>query len=295
MMKVFVKDNFRLALLVLLDKICFLIPDKSYLQWRYYLSFSRKLDLKNPRTFSEKLQWLKLYNRRMEYTRMVDKVEAKKYVSELLGEKYVIPTLGVWDDPDDINFDALPEQFVLKCNHNSGLGMCVCRDKSRLNISKVKDKLRKGLKQNYYLHGREWPYKNVPRKILAEKFMVDGVSENLTDYKFFCFDGEPFMMYVSKDNAEHTTTDFFDMEYNRLPIRMKDPNSDCPPEKPEEFEQMCALSKVLSKGIPHLRVDFYCINHQIYVGEMTFYHNSGFGPINPEEWNLKLGSLIKIE
>ena len=372
--------------IILLSKFSFLIPDKPYLQLMYWLNMGKKLDLKNPKTFNEKLQWLKLYNHNPAYTVMVDKVKAKEYVAKLIGEEHIIPTLGVWDDPDDIDFDALPNQFVLKCNHNSGTGMCICRDKSKLDIEKVKAELRKGLKENYFMRWREWPYKNVPRKILAEKFMVDTeqnketitkgkleelndykifcfngepkvlfvasdrankvcfdyydmdlkhldlkqggdnyhgevklpkhfeemkeLSERytitlnmekkkeevteLTDYKWFCFNGEPFMMYVSHDNAEHATTDFFDMNYNRLPLRMKDPNSDNPPAKPKEFEEMREYAKVLSRHIPFLRVDFYVISHKVYFGELTFFHNAGFCKVKPDKWNIKLGKLVKL-
>lgn len=280
------------------------MDDKTYLKLVYRGHFGKKLNLDNPITFNEKLQWLKLYNRKPEYTIMVDKVKAKEYVANIIGEEHIIPTLGVWDDPDDIDFDKLPDQFVLKCNHNSGIGLCICKDKSKLDIEKVKEGLRKGLKEDFYLMGREWPYKNVPRKILAEKYMVDSEYDKkaiekkecvLTDYKFFCFGGEPFMMYVSQDHAEHATTDFFDMDYKLLPIRMRDPNSENPPACPKEFEEMKQYARMLSKNIPHLRVDFYVINHQVYFGELTFYHNAGFSLVKPHEWNVKLGNLIKLK
>lgn len=280
------------------------MDDKTFLKLRYRASFGKKLNLEHPVTFNEKLQWLKLYNRMPEYTIMVDKVKAKDYVAKLIGAEHIIPTLGVWDSPDEIDFDSLPNQFVLKCNHNSGLGMCICRDKSTLDISEVKKALWKGLKEDYYLQGREWPYKNVPRKILAEKYMVDSEYDKkaigkedlqeLTDYKFFCFGGEPFMMYVSHDHAEHATTDFFDMNYKLLPIRMKDPNSENPPAYPKEFEEMKQYARMLSKNIPHLRVDFYVINHHVYFGEMTFFHNAAFSPVKPASWEIKLGNMINL-
>ena len=218
-----------LSKLGLFDKM----PDERYLKLKYKNVFGRDLDLENPKTFNEKLQWLKLYNRKPEYTMMVDKYKVREYIAQTLREEYLIPLLGVWDDPDEIDFDALPDQFVLKCNHNSGLGMCICKDKSKLDIPKVKAELRKGLKQDYYLMGREWPYKDVPRKIIAEKYMVDDSNcGELTDYKFFCFNGVPKFMYISNDNSENATTDFFDMEFNRLDMRMKDPNSNVIPPKP---------------------------------------------------------------
>ena len=283
------------ACLAILHKLSPLIKsDDLYLKMVYWLSMGKKLNLKDPKTFNEKLQWLKLYNRKPEYTVMVDKVKAKEYVAKIIGKEHIIPTLGVWDDPDEIDFDKLPEQFVLKCNHNSGLGMCICRDKGKLDIAKVKHELRKRLRQDYYMTNREWSYKNVPRKIMAEKFMQDGNKPDLTDYKFFCFNGEPKMMYVSHDNAEYATTDFFDMDYNRLPIRMKDPNSEVLPEQPKEFEEMKQYARQLSKNIPFLRVDFYVISHVVYFGELTFFHNSGLTPIRPTEWEYKIGKWLKL-
>ena len=295
---IYAKSN--LIGIFILVKLSFLFPYKIYLQLMYWLKMGKKLDLKNPITFNEKLQWLKLYNHNPLFTVMVDKVKAKEYVASIIGEEHIIPTLGVWDSPDDIDFNELPNQFVLKCNHNSGIGMCICRDKNNLNIDNIKVMLRKGLKENYFMKWREWPYKNVPRKILAEKFMVDTIQKTqaqtneLTDYKWFCFNGEPFMMYVSHDNAEHATTDFFDMNYHRLTLQMKDPNSDNPPTKPKEFEEMKEYAKLLSKHIPFLRVDFYVINHRVYFGELTFFHNAGFCTIKPDEWNVILGDMIKI-
>lgn len=271
------------------------VPDEQYLKMKYKLVFGKELDLDNPQTFNEKLQWLKLYNRKPEYTIMVDKYKARQYIADRLGGQYLVPLLGVWDDPDEIDFDALPDQFVLKCNHNSGLGMCICKDKSELNISKVKAELRKGLKQDYYLTSREWPYKDVPRKIIAEKYMVDDSNcGELTDYKFFCFNGVPKFMYISNDNSENATTDFFDMEFNRLDMRMKDPNSNVIPPKPYLFNEMKAIAEKLSQGIPFVRVDLYVIEGNIYFGELTFFHNAGFCSIHPEHWEKTLGDWIKL-
>ena len=251
------------------------------------------MDIDNPTTFNEKLQWLKLHDRKPEYTQMVDKYEAKKYVAEKIGEQYIIPTLGVWDKFDEIDFDSLPNQFVLKCTHDSG-GLVVCRDKSKLDFDLVKKKISKSLKQNYFWRGREWPYKNVKPRIIAEKYMEDGENECLTDYKFFCFGGEPKFMYRSMDKAKDPRTDFFDMDYNRLNMRMRDPNSDIIQQKPENFEKMKELSRILSVGIPHLRVDFYEIGGKIYFGELTFYHCGGFAKVYPEEWMNILGDWITL-
>ena len=271
------------------------MPDREYLQRRFQAEFGKSLNLDSPQTFNEKLQWLKLYNRKPEYTMMVDKYKVREYIAQELGEEYLIPLLGVWDDPDEIDFDALPDQFVLKCNHNSGLGMCICKDKSKLDISKVRAELRKGLKENYYIRYREWPYKDVPRKIIAEKYMVDDSNcGELTDYKFFCFNGVPKFMYISNDNSENATTDFFDMEFNHLDMRMKDPNSNVIPPKPYLFNEMKVIAEKLSQGIPFVRVDLYVIGGNIYFGELTFFHNAGFCSIHPEHWEKTLGDWIKL-
>lgn len=274
------------------------MPDEQYLKLKYKSIFGKELNLDNPQTFNEKLQWLKLHNRKPEYTIVVDKYLSKQYVADKIGAEYVVPLLGVWDDPDEIDFDALPDQFVLKCSHNSGVGMCICKDKSKLDIKKVREELRNGLKEDYYLKSREWPYKNVPRKIIAEQYLlenrIEGREECLTDYKFFCFDGKPKVAYISKDNALHPTTDFFDMEFDRLDLKMKDPPSECPPQKPAEFDEMKKIAEVLSCDVPHLRVDFYDISGKLYVGELTFYHNGGFGRVSPEKWDKTLGDWIKI-
>ena len=161
------------------------LSDEQYLKLKYKNVFGRDLDLENPKTFNEKLQWLKLHNRKPEYTVMADKYLAKKYIASKIGDEYVVPLIGVWDNPEDIDFNTLPDQFVLKCNHNSGTGMYICVDKSKMNIVAVKKELDKGLKENYYIQNREWPYKNIPRKIIAEKFLKDVDDECLTDYKFF--------------------------------------------------------------------------------------------------------------
>ncbi len=276
-------------------------PDDVFLKKAYKVNMGQELNLENPQTFNEKLQWLKLYNRKPEYTVMVDKYKVREYIAKELGEGYLIPLLGVWDDPDEIDFDALPDQFVLKCNHNSGLGMCICKDKSKLDIEKVKRELRKGLAQDYYLTGREWPYKNVPRKIICEKYMTDETGTDLkeedrelVDYKFFCFNGVPKFMYISHDHASNATTDFFDMDFHRLDMRMKDPNSDIIPSRPVLFDNLKVIAEKLSAGIPFVRVDMYVINGQIYFGELTFFHNAGFTKVHPEQWEKTLGDWIDI-
>lgn len=270
------------------------LDDESYLKRKYKACIKKDLNIDNPRTFNEKLQWLKLHDRKPEYTMMVDKYAVRQYIADTIGEEYLIPLLGIWDNPDDIDFDSLPNQFVLKCNHNSGLGMCICKDKSKLNIGKVKAELRKGLRQDYYLTGREWPYKNVPRRIVCEKYMQNANDEDLTDYKFFCFNGEPKIMYIACDHAKQPKPDFFDMNFDKINMRMEDPNSEEIHEKPKYFEEMKLIARKLSSNTCFLRVDFYVINNKLYFGELTFFHMSGFAPVNPEEWSYKLGDWIKL-
>lgn len=272
-----------------------LLPDKLYLSVKFRTHMGYWMDWKNPKTFNEKLQWLKVYDRHPEYTKMVDKVAAKDYVAGIIGEEYIIPTLAVYNSVDEIDFDALPDQFVLKCTHDSG-GLVVCRDKSKHDLKAAREKLRKGLKRTYIIQNREYPYKNVPRRIIAEQYMEDNSGE-LNDYKFFCFDGEPKALFVASDRGRKDTEtkfDFFDMEWNHLPFTNGHPNSDkeipCPP----NFDHMKEIAGKLSVGMPHVRVDLYNINGTIYFGELTFFHWGGTVPFNPKEWDYKFGSWIKL-
>ena len=271
------------------------MPDKEYLEKKFYVTMGYPLDLNNPQTFNEKLQWLKLYDRKPEYTMMVDKYKVREYIKEKLGEEYLIPLLGVWDKAEDIDFDKLPNQFVLKCNHNSGLGMYICKDKSKLTqkeIKVIRKNLTKGLQQDYYLTGREWPYKNVPRKIIAEKYMEDETGQ-LRDYKFYCFNGEPKIIMINSDREiGKTKADYFDMDFNWLDLKWGYEHADVKPLKPTNFEKMKELAVVLSKDIPELRVDFYEVNNKIYFGELTFFDGSGFDKIEPKEWDKKIGDWI---
>lgn len=275
------------------------IDDDEYLKKKFNVYMGRSLNLEDPKTFNEKLQWLKLYDRRPEYTKMVDKYKVREYVSEKIGEEYLIPLLGVWDDPEYIDFDSLPNQFVLKCNHNSGLGMCICKGKNSLDVSKVRSELRKGLKQDYYLSGREWPYKNVPRKIIAEKYMVDSYDSNeFTDYKFFCFDGYVDCVMVCLDRSSgNPKFYFFDKEWNlkRYNKRGQEAPENFTIPKPICMDDMFEIASQLSKGIPFVRVDLYQSNNQIYFGEMTFYPDSGFDKNITREADLYFGSLINLQ
>lgn len=289
-------NNQRKLGLRLIDRFGRWLPDRLFLRLKFRLSMRYKLDLKNPKSFSEKLQWLKLYNRCPEYTIMVDKVKVKEYVASRIGDDYIIPTLAVWDDPDKIDFCTLPDRFVLKCNHNSGQGLFICKDKSTIDEAKVRTELRKGLKENYYIINREWPYKNVPRRVFAEAYKEDAFGE-LRDYKFFCFDGKVRALFIATDRSkgEHEVRfDFFDENFAHLPFTNGHPNAEIMPAKPESFEEMKHLAEVLSKGLPHVRIDLYDVSGKIFFGEMTFFHWSGLMPFVPTEWDYKFGEWLTL-
>ena len=275
------------------------MPDETYLPRLYRAAFGCAPDLQAPQTFNEKLQWLKLHDRRPEYTVMADKLLAKDYVTGLLGPGYTVPTLGSWKTPEEIDFDALPNQFVLKCNHNSGLGMYICRDKRALTPEKIRHirkNLRKGLREDYYLHAREWPYRDIPRRILAEAFL-DGGSSGLTDYKIHNFGGEAKLILVCRDRftASGLTEDFYTPSWELLDLhRPAHPNSADPLPRPAELEQMLALSARLSQGIPFVRTDFYIVNHQVLFSELTFFPAAGFEKFVPERWDQTLGSWLRL-
>ncbi len=254
----------------------------------------KELNLENPQTFNEKLQWLKLYDRKPEYTVMVDKYAAKRYAAERIGEKYIIPTLGVWDRFEDVDFDLLPDQFVLKCTHDSG-GLVVCKDKSMLNRTQAEKKISKSLKRNFYLRCREWPYKDVPPRILAEKYMQDRDFEVLNVYKIFNFDGVPKLIQVIQgDKTKNESIDYFDTAWNKLELRQNFPNSKKALPKPDTLEEMLTLARKLSAGHSFLRTDFYEVNGAVYFSEFTFYSDAGFVPYKPEEWDYKLGSWLTL-
>ncbi len=271
------------------------LSDKAYIRLKYFSRFRKFPDLKNPKTFCEKLQWLKLYDRNPEYSKMVDKYEVREYVKEKLGEEYLVPLLGVWDSFDEIDFDKLPRQFVLKCTHDSG-GLVICKDKSKLNIEKTRKKINRSLKNNYYWSGREWPYKDVKPRIIAEKYMVDESGTELKDYKFLCFNGKPmFVEYHTGRFTEKHTQDFYDINWNKTNISQEGTMSDFTVEKPMLFDKMIELTNILADGIRHVRIDWYNINGKIYFGEITFFDNSGLVPFDKEDDDLLLGSLIDLK
>lgn len=274
------------------------MPDEEYLKRKYEACMGKPLNLDAPQTFNEKLQWLKLYDRKPEYTMMVDKYRVREYIAKSIGEEYLIPLLGVWEKPEDIDFTALPSQFVLKCNHNSGLGMCICKDKSQLDILEVKKSLRKGLEQDYYLTGREWPYKNVPKRIIAEKYMVDESGVELKDYKVMCFNGIPRIIQLHRGRFSNHTLDFYDPQWKKVNFTWDSSQSNIIREKPVFLEEMLFYSEKLSTGIPQLRVDWYYADGRLYFGELTFFPTSGLKKIVPEQWDYTMGSwidLLKVE
>ncbi len=270
------------------------LPDSIYLRIMFRLKMGHRLNLKKPCTFNEKLQWLKLYNRKPEYTRMVDKSEAKIVAENILGKGYVIPTLGVWDKFEDINFSSLPDRFVLKTtNGGGGGGVIICRDKTKLNSVSAAEQLNSSLKANIYRHLKEWPYKNVKPRILAEQFMVDESGE-LRDYKFYCFNGEPKVFLVASErfSGHRTYFDYFDMEGNHLPFTQGGTNNPVTPALPSTFEEMKQVAKKLSHGLPHVRIDLYSVDEKVYFGEFTFFDSSGFEKFTPEKWDNIFGEWL---
>ena len=266
------------------------LPDKLYIQLNYFAHFHKFANLKNPITYNEKLNWLKLYDRNPIYTKLVDKYEVKPIIGKLIGDEFIIPTIGVWNHFDDIDFDKMPDQFVLKCTHDSE-GLVIVRDKKKFDKEKAKEKIESCLKQNFYYIGREWPYKDVKPRIIAEKYMEDHMDGELRDYKFFCFDGIPKALFIATDRAKDQVK--FDLKYNHLDIKQKYPNAGIV-RKPVMFDKMIELAKVISKGYPHVRIDFYEVDGKLYFGEFTLYHFSGFMPFQPCKWDKKFGDWIKL-
>jgi hypothetical protein len=270
------------------------ISDKRYVKIYYRLKMHKKLNLKEPKTYSEKLNWLKLNDHNPLYTKLVDKYEVKDYIKNEIGEEYVIPTYGIYNNVDEIDLDKLPNQFVLKCTHDSE-GIVICKDKSKLDWKAAKKKLKQCLKYNFYYIGREWPYKNVKPRIICEQYIEDNDKKELWDYKFLCFNGEPKVMFIVSDRQTgHTKLDFFDMNFNRLEIKQDYPNSNRDFKKPICFDKMIELSKILSKKFKYIRLDFYEVNGKVYFGEFTFYHHGGFTKFEPEEYDEILGSYINL-
>jgi len=282
--------------LLVRSKWAYKISDKLFVSLEYYYMHGKRLNLETSRTYNEKLQWLKLYDHNPEYTALVDKLAVKSIVGNIIGEQYIIPTYGVWDKPEEIDFDSLPEQFVLKVTHDSG-GVVICKNKSEFDRDEAIEKLHKSLNRDYYRVHREWPYRDVQRRIIAEAYMEDCIAGELCDYKFFTFQGKVKLLFVATERQNTNTEtkfDFFDIDYNHIDMRNGHPNAKIPPAKPTNFELMVELAEKLSQGIPHVRVDFYEVNGRVYFGEMTFSHWSGLVAFDPPEWDYELGSWIDL-
>ena len=277
-----------------LKRVLRILPDEQYIRLLYLAKFKKRLRLRDPKTFNEKLQWLKLHNRKPEYTTMVDKHEAKAYVAERIGDSFIIPTLGVWDSFDEIDFDALPDAFVLKCTHDSG-GLVICRDKNTLDKAAAREKISSCLAKNYYWDYREWPYKGVNPRIIAETYLP-GDGGELPDFKFMCFNGKvKSIMVCSQRGTEdglHVTN--YDPQWNVQPFERGYPIAENPVQKPQRLEEMIRLAEQLAEGIPYLRVDFYETQGKIYFGELTFFPGSGYSRFRPREWDEILGSWIRL-
>ena len=271
------------------------LPDKFYLSCLIKVTCGYWPNWKNPKTYNEKLNWLKLYDRRPEYTMMVDKYAVKDYVSSIIGSEHVIPTIGVWDRPEEINWDVLPNQFVLKTTHGGGNeGVVICMDANTFDRGKAIEKLNKSLKQDIYRKVREWPYKNVPRRIIAEEF-IEGENGELSDYKFFAFNGEVKALFIGTERGSgNVKFDYYDADFNHLHLIQSHPMSGKDISKPDNFEKMKEIASKLSRGLPQVRVDLYNVRGQIFFGELTFFHHGGVTPFHPVEWDHTFGSWIDL-
>lgn len=272
------------------------VPDSLYLKVLYRVIMGRKLNLKNPKEYNEKLQWLKLNDRKPEYSTMVDKYEVRGYIEDLLGDKYLIPCLGIYDSVDDIDIDALPDRFVLKCTHDSG-SVEICKDKSSFDIEGARHRLSQAMKRNYYATYREWPYKYVKPRIIAEGYL-EGDGGDLKDYKVMCFNGEAKIIEVHEnrfvEGKVHTQT-FYDKEWNIVPLtQVETVTVDRPGERPRQLDEIIRLSELIAKDMYHARIDWYIEGDKIYFGEITFFDGSGFESFSTPEMERMLGDMIKL-
>ena len=274
-----------------------MIPDKLYISLCFRAGMGYWLDWRNPETFNEKIQWMKLYDRDPKYTMLVDKSTVKEYVGNLIGKQYIIPTLAILNSLDEFEIDKLPSQFVLKCTHDSG-GVFVCEDKNLIDFKALKKFISKRLKTNYYYLAREWPYKNIRPRIIIETYVVDNEDGELRDYKLYCFDGYVKAVLVATNRQSQTEElcfDYFDAEFNHLELTNHwHPNAKIQPHKPKNWETMIKLAQKLSTGFPHVRVDLYEANGQIYFGELTFSDMGGQLKIHPSEWDKEWGELFVL-
>lgn len=270
------------------------MPDRVYLGLVYRSVFGHRIDWENPKTFNEKLQWLKINDRNPQYPLLVDKYEVKKYVADILGNEYIIPSLGVWENADDIDFGLLPEKFVLKCTHDSG-SVVICKDRSSLNIDQVRTLLNRHLRKSAYWFGREWPYRSVKPRIIAEPYLEDE-DEQLKDYKFMCFNGQMRCCFVFSDRYDGSglKLNVYDQNWEPMGIGRKYTKTKENLKQPHHYALMIEFAELLSRDIPFVRVDFYEVQGKVYFGEMTFFPNSGFTAFEPEEWDLILGEWLTL-
>lgn len=270
------------------------LPDRKYIEMLYYVRLGEHCDLNRPETFNEKLNWLKLYDRDPKYTKMADKYEVREYIREKLGEEYLIPLIGVWDSTKEIDPSALPEKFVLKCTHDSA-SVVICRDRASFDFDEAFRKLDEALSRNYFYPAREWVYKDIRPRIIAEEYMTDESGTELKDYKIFNFGGKPELIQVDFGRFVHHERNLYSTEWELLPETFEYPrNGSVKIEKPENLEEMLRFAAILSEGIPSVRTDFYSINGRTYFGEITFYQEGGFGHFSSKEYAEKLGELIKL-
>ena len=270
------------------------ISDRKMIEYVYRVQLHKRLNLDNPVTFNEKIQWLKLHDRKRDYTTMADKLAAKEYVANIIGAEYIVPTLAVWENASDINIEELPAKFVLKVNHDSG-GVMICKDKSSIDLKEIRKFFRKKLRHNLFYGGREWPYKDIEPRVFAERFLENEGVDTLVVYKFFCFNGKPELIQVIQDDKTTSETiDYFDIEWNLLPFKQNHPNSISHLDKPQLLGEMINLTRKLMIDIPFIRVDWYIEGDRVFFSEFTFYSDNGFAPFYPDEWDEKLGDMIII-
>lgn len=273
------------------------VPDDKILKKMFKIWVGYDLNLSKPITYQEKMQWLKLYDRKDLYTIMADKIKMKDFVSQKIGKEYVVPIIACWNSPQEIEFDKLPNQFVLKCNHNSGTGMYICKDKSSMRVGTIKKNLEKGMKEDYFTYAREWPYKNIERKVFAEKYLENNDGSEITEYKVLCFEGKAKLVELILNRFKgNATQDFYTPDWVKTEIYENDiPPSDNEFVRPENLSRIIELSEILAEGIHHLRVDWYEVNGKIYVGELTFFDGGGFSLFYPQKYNEIIGSWIQLE
>lgn len=294
-MKHYKINPFKTLALKILDYLDSILSVSLYLKIKFYLRVGYWPDLKNPQSFNEKLQWLKLHDIHPEYGKLVDKASVKEIVGKIIGEEYIIPTYGIYNTIDDIDWSQLPSRFVLKSTCDSG-GVVICKDKEALDISVSIKKLKKAGEKDYSRFNKEYPYKYASHKYIAESYITDESDYELKDYKFFCFDGVPRFVQLDFDRQTNHRRNVYDTEWNLLDLQIQFPKGhDRIFPKPKNFNEMLEVAAKLSAGIPHVRIDLYNVNGQIYFGEMTFFHGSGMEIFTPRKWDYEFGKYIQLQ